>query len=125
MSTYEEVTEYQKEGGKKDYQLMTSAHGSSYRFGGSDKNKPTLPNVTLTEAYMEGRYFVGCESTIGGCAQIYKVSTSEKFSLVQTKEILDESIKKYGLYAIALPLLERCRHLESILREIEVTTQKR
>ncbi len=125
MSTYEQVIEYEQEHGQKDYQLKVLSYGSVYHFIGSYPDHPTRPNITLIEAYMEGKHYIDDIDNLSRSVQIYKISTGEKFSLEQAREILEGAIINYGLCAVALPLLKRAYRLESILRGVEVATQKR
>ncbi|MBI2085463.1 MAG: hypothetical protein HYT71_03040 [Candidatus Aenigmarchaeota archaeon] len=94
IATLYEVT------GMKDFQVMASGHGSRFRFDGLDPDKPTLPNKTLVEAYLEGDRWVGIADTIGGQAQIYKASTGEIIGLENAADMIKRSIgadwsKKY------------------------------
>ena len=124
MTSYEDFIEYIEECGKKDYQVKYSGHGSKHRFDGNDPDKPTLPNVTLIEAYMKGRWWVRHVETIGGDAQIYNVPANETLNLDQAKEVLEGDISNYGLHAVALPLLEKVTSLENIIADIKTKLKK-
>ncbi len=78
MSTPKAIDEIN---GVRDYQVMSSGHGSSYRFDGLDPDKPTLPNITLLAACIESINWELTADTIGGRAQIYRVSTKEIIDL--------------------------------------------
>ncbi len=106
-------TRFQEVASVQDYQFMASGHGSSYRFDGEDPHKPTLPNKTLLKTYMEGVKWEGQADTIGGRAQIYRVSTGETISLDEASKIIKgvitenighmlEPLTARGLYKLSL-----------------------
>lgn len=109
---------------KKDYQLMTSGHTSSYRFDGSDTNKPTLPNVTLLEAYTRGTEWEITADTIGGSAIIYEVSSGNKINLDQAEEILKGDIESFGLYKVVSILTEKYKDISDKLKKIDDILKK-
>jgi hypothetical protein len=70
--------------GAREWVVMASGHGSSYRFGGADPNSPPpAPYQTLAEAIAAGRHWEGIADTIGGGAQVYNVRTKETRGLYQ------------------------------------------
>ncbi len=86
LTRWQEVTDL------RDYQVMSSGHGSSYRFDGLDPHKPTLPNKTLFEAFMEGVKWERTADTIAGRAQIYRNSTRETIALDEAAKTIKGAI---------------------------------
>ncbi|MBI3413413.1 MAG: hypothetical protein HY051_05035 [Candidatus Aenigmarchaeota archaeon] len=86
------LTKFQEVARSEDYQVMSSGHGSSYRFDGKDPDKPTLPNKTLLETYRIAIDWELHADTIGGRARIYKVSTGETISIDNASKIIEGAI---------------------------------
>ncbi|MBI2673591.1 hypothetical protein HYX19_04980 [Candidatus Woesearchaeota archaeon] len=102
---------------KKDYQVMYSARSSAYRFDGSDQDKPTLPNITLIEAYMLGEKWIRHAETVCG-AVIFNTITGEYINLSKARDSLEEGIRNYGMYGIVLPLIEKIISYEEGMNDV-------
>lgn len=63
---------------RREWVVMSSGHGSSFRFDGGDGSQvPEGPYQTFDEAKAEGIAWEMISDTIGGSAQLYNVRTKE------------------------------------------------
>lgn len=78
----------------RDWTVMSSGHGSAFRFEEGDGHQPPSRDNLLTrrEAYLSGYYWEGIADTIGGRAQLYNVATGKEHPL----EWLSDSLKDYS-----------------------------
>ncbi len=103
--------------GVRDYQVMASGHGSSYRFDGLDPKRPTLPNITLLAACIESIHWELTADTIGGRAQIYRVSTKEIIDLEKAIGMVRDYVTEH-IDSLSNPEATRALKLDKYQRSL-------
>lgn len=81
----------------KKYAVMSSGHGSGYRFDGPNPDKPPFPLLNLKDAVFDCRFWGGYACTIGGKAGIINVKSGKtvnwedhlKYDWVREREVFD------------------------------------
>jgi len=63
----------------REYAVMSSGHGSAFRFDGPDPARPPRPLLTRRAALADALRWCGIADTIGGAAVVVYVPSGRRF----------------------------------------------
>lgn len=102
----------------RKYAVMSSGHGSEYRFDGPNPDKPPFPLLNLKDAVFDCRFWEGYACTIGGKASITNVKSEEKFDW--TNHLKYDWVKEREIFDPENKLPHLIRYKQGFLSEEEI-----